>query len=89
MAIRVEGARGSDGAGGGARGARSASRQVHHGDVAPGPDEAHLAARRARPGLVRSIGVFRPLQLDLQSFHANLKPIHGLNSGLCRGWVVK
>lgn len=37
-------------------------------------------------GMVSILGSF---QLDLQTFHANLEAIHGLNSSLCTGWVVK
>lgn len=39
--------------------------------------------------LVRPIGVLWPLQLDLQTLHADLKPVHGLDGGLGRSWVVE
>ena len=40
------------------------------------------------PELVRLVGIFRPLQLHLQSLGANLKAVHGLNSALCFHWSV-
>lgn len=38
---------------------------------------------------VRSVGILWPLQLHLQPLHAYLKAIHGLDSGLSTGWVIK
>lgn len=35
------------------------------------------------------VGILGPFQLHLQAFHANLEAIHGLDSSLCTGWVVK
>ena len=41
------------------------------------------------PCLVGPAGVLWSLQLDFESLHANLEPIHGLNGRLRAGWVVK
>lgn len=39
--------------------------------------------------LIWSTGVFRSLQLDLQSFHANLEAVHGLYGRLSTRVVVE
>lgn len=41
------------------------------------------------PPSVRPVGVLRPLQLNLQSLHADLEAVHGLDGSLGAGWVVK
>ena len=38
---------------------------------------------------VRPVSILGPLQLNLEPLHANLKAIHGLNSCLGTGWIVK
>lgn len=38
---------------------------------------------------VRTVGVFGPFELHLQSFHANLEAVHRLDRRLSAGWVVK
>lgn len=40
-------------------------------------------------GLVGAVGVFWPLQLHLESFHADLETVHGLDSSLGTTWVIK
>ena len=40
-------------------------------------------------GSVRSVGVLWPLELHLQSLHAYLESVHGLDSRLSAGWVIK
>lgn len=42
-----------------------------------------------RRRLVGAVGVFRPLQLHLESLHADLEAIHGLNGGLGAAGVVE
>lgn len=47
---------------------------------------------RLRAVVARSVGVsgvFGPLQLHLESLHADLKAVHGLDGRLCAGRVVK
>lgn len=39
--------------------------------------------------LVGAVGVFRPLQLHLESLHADLEAVHGLNGGLGAAGVVE
>lgn len=39
--------------------------------------------------LIRSVGIFRSFQLNLQSFHSNLETIHRLNSCLSTGRIIK
>lgn len=39
--------------------------------------------------LIWAVGIFGPFQLHFQSFHANLKSIHGLDGSLSTGRVVK
>lgn len=44
--------------------------------------EAHLLS-------IRSVGILGPLQLHLESLHADLEAIHGLDGGLSAGGVVE
>lgn len=44
---------------------------------------------RSQSTLVRSVSIFGSLQLNLESFHANLKSVHGLNGSLGAGLIVK
>ena len=39
--------------------------------------------------LIWATSVLRPFQLDLKSFHSNLKSIHSLNGGLGTGLIVE
>lgn len=39
--------------------------------------------------LIRSVGIFRSFQLNLQSFHSDLETIHRLNSCLSTGRIIK
>lgn len=41
------------------------------------------------PPSVRPVGILGPLQLHLQSLHANLEAVHGLYGSLRTGGVVK
>ena len=38
---------------------------------------------------VGAVGVLGPLQLHLESLHADLEAVHGLDGGLRTSWVVK
>ena len=40
-------------------------------------------------GLIGAVGVLGPLQLNLESLHADLEAVHGLDGGLCTSWVVE
>lgn len=40
-------------------------------------------------GLIWAVGILWPLQLHLESFHADLEAVHGLDSSLGTTWVIK